>query len=209
MGGGTRIFWGTQRGGGVAVSCAYGTCFAVRICDGLYHFIFFIDCVGIRSLINGPPIRVRFRESLVLSLHSEIDQIHLSIGAQCVTTLLPLGDCHRGDQFFQRGDQNCLRVTEAGTRIFSQNGEFHYSYVLKLGGGDQNIFAQAKGGPGFFLSMPRGGTRNLWRMQKCKGRIRKKLATGDHKKTTGNSFCLPAPSGSQFPFSDILLWNMS
>ena len=25
---------------------------------------------------------------------SEIDQIHLSIEAQCVTTLLPLGDCH-------------------------------------------------------------------------------------------------------------------
>ena len=30
-----------------------------------------------------------FRESLVIRLHSEIDQIHLSIEAQCVTTLLP------------------------------------------------------------------------------------------------------------------------
>ena len=28
------------------------------------------------------------------SLHSEIDQIHRSIEAQCVTTLLPMGDCH-------------------------------------------------------------------------------------------------------------------
>ncbi len=27
-------------------------------------------------------------------LHSEIDQIHLSIEAQCDTTRLPLGDCH-------------------------------------------------------------------------------------------------------------------
>ncbi len=34
------------------------------------------------------------RESLVVRLHSEIDQIHLSIEAQCVTTLLPLGACH-------------------------------------------------------------------------------------------------------------------
>ncbi len=48
----------------------------------------------LRSLINGPPIGIRFRESLGIRLHSEIDQIHLSIEAQCVTTLLPLGDCH-------------------------------------------------------------------------------------------------------------------
>ncbi len=32
---------------GVAVSCGYGTCFAVRSCDELYHFIFSIDRVGI------------------------------------------------------------------------------------------------------------------------------------------------------------------
>ncbi len=50
----------------VAVSCGYSTCFAVRTCDGLCYLI----------------------------LHSEIDQIHLSIKAQCVTSLLPLGDCH-------------------------------------------------------------------------------------------------------------------
>ncbi len=43
----------------------------------------------------GPPIGVHFRESLVIRLYSEIDQIHLSIEAQCVTTLLPLGDCHK------------------------------------------------------------------------------------------------------------------
>ncbi len=43
---------------------------------------------------SAPPIGVRFRESLVIRLHSEIDQIHISIEAQCVTTLLPLGDCH-------------------------------------------------------------------------------------------------------------------
>ncbi len=105
----------------VAVSCGYDTCFAVRTCDGLYHFIFSIDRVGIpfgiqpiiwthckqvpdfqflptgqhglcfgccflgplslRFLINGPPIGVRFRESLVIRLQSEIDQIHLGIEA--------------------------------------------------------------------------------------------------------------------------------
>ncbi len=134
----------------VAVSCGYDTHFAVRSCDGLYHFIFSIDHVGIpfgfqtiiwtfacifppqgsrghfgsitelvgtfqflpmglhglcfgccfsgplplRSLANGPLFRVRFGESLVVRLYSEIDHIHLSIEAQCVTTLLPLGDCH-------------------------------------------------------------------------------------------------------------------
>ncbi len=31
----------------VAVSCWYDTCFAVKTCDGLYHFIFSIDRVGI------------------------------------------------------------------------------------------------------------------------------------------------------------------
>ncbi len=31
----------------VSVSCGYSTCFAVKTCDGLYHFTFFIDRVGI------------------------------------------------------------------------------------------------------------------------------------------------------------------
>ncbi len=30
----------------VAISCGYGTCFAVKTCDGLCHFIFSIDRVG-------------------------------------------------------------------------------------------------------------------------------------------------------------------
>ncbi len=38
---------------------------------------------------------IMLRESLVIRLYSEIGQIHLSIEAQCVTTLLPLGDCHK------------------------------------------------------------------------------------------------------------------
>ncbi len=42
-----------------------------------------------RSLTNGPLFRVCFGES-------EIDHIHLSTEAQCVTTLLPLGDSHKG-----------------------------------------------------------------------------------------------------------------
>ncbi len=49
--------------------------------------------------VNGPPIGVHFRESLVIRLYSEIDQIHLSNEAQCVIALLPLGDCHRDDGY--------------------------------------------------------------------------------------------------------------
>ncbi len=44
-----------------------------------------------RSTLQGP-----FGESLliVFRLYSEIDHIHLSSEAQCVSHLLPLGDCH-------------------------------------------------------------------------------------------------------------------
>ncbi len=48
------------------------------------------------SLIIGPPIGVSFRDSLVFRLYSEIDHIHLSSEAQCVSHLLPPGDCHNG-----------------------------------------------------------------------------------------------------------------
>ena len=44
--------------------------------------------------LHSPPFGVCFRESLVFRLDSEIDQIHLSIEAQCGTTCLPMGDCH-------------------------------------------------------------------------------------------------------------------
>ena len=63
------------------------------------HGLCFGYLFQVRSLyvpfINGPPLGVRFRESLVFRLHSEIDQIHLSIEGQCGTAHLPLGDCHR------------------------------------------------------------------------------------------------------------------
>ncbi len=41
-----------------------------------------------------PPFGVRFPESLVIRLYSEIGQIHLSTEAPCGTACLPLGDCH-------------------------------------------------------------------------------------------------------------------
>ncbi len=91
----------------VAVSCGYSTYFAISACDGLCHLTKVMDRVGtpfvnlcqttglhglyfdycfsgplpLCSLINGPPIGVRFRESLVIRLYSEIDQIHLGIEA--------------------------------------------------------------------------------------------------------------------------------
>ncbi len=51
---------------------------------GLHGLCFgycFSGPLPLRSLVNGPPIGVRFRESLVSRLHSEIDQIHLGIEA--------------------------------------------------------------------------------------------------------------------------------
>ncbi len=48
----------------------------------------------LRLHFNSPPFGVCFRESLVFRLHSEIDQIHLSIEAQSDTACLPMGDCH-------------------------------------------------------------------------------------------------------------------
>ena len=52
---------------------------------GLCFGFCFSGPLSLRSLINGPPNGVRFRESLVIRLYSEIDQIHLSNEAQCVT----------------------------------------------------------------------------------------------------------------------------
>ncbi len=62
---------------------------------GLHGLCFgccFSGPLPLRSLINGPSIGVCFRESLVIRLHTEIDQIHL--GIEALFTLLPLGDCH-------------------------------------------------------------------------------------------------------------------
>ncbi len=42
----------------------------------------------------GPLLRVRFRESLVIRLYSEIEHLHLSSEAQCVSHHLTPVDCH-------------------------------------------------------------------------------------------------------------------
>ncbi len=61
---------------------------------GLCFGFCFAGPLPLRSLTNGPLFRVRFGESLVVRLYSEIDHLHFSIEAQCVSHLLPLGDCH-------------------------------------------------------------------------------------------------------------------
>ncbi len=51
---------------------------------GLHGLCFgycFSGPLPLRSLINGPPIGIHFRESLVIRLYSESDQIHLGIEA--------------------------------------------------------------------------------------------------------------------------------
>ena len=57
----------------VAVSCGYDTCFAIKTCYGLYHFIFSIDRVGIPFGLT--------RSTLALKLSVS-------------PPYYPLGDCH-------------------------------------------------------------------------------------------------------------------
>ncbi len=61
---------------------------------GLCFGYFFSGTLPLRSHFNSPPFGVCFRESVIFRLHSEIDQIHVSIDAQCGTACLPTGDCH-------------------------------------------------------------------------------------------------------------------
>ncbi len=57
-----------------------------------------------RSTLQGP-FR-EFGESLVVRLYSEIDHLHLSIEAQCVSHLLPMGDCHNSKQSYAKVKQS-------------------------------------------------------------------------------------------------------
>ncbi len=70
----------------VAVSCGHDTCFK-SITNK--NWLLPVPTYGSTWVVLW-----LFCQSVVVRLHSEIDQIHLSIEAQCVTTLLPLGDCH-------------------------------------------------------------------------------------------------------------------
>ncbi len=67
----------------VAVSCGYGTCFAVRTCDGLYHFIFSIDCVGIptqkstrSTLALKPSVTSPYYPWLTVTTRSHLCNVH-------------------------------------------------------------------------------------------------------------------------------------
>ncbi len=61
---------------------------------GLCFGSYFSGPLALHSLQHGPLSRVHFGESLVVRSYSEIDQIHLSSEAQCVSHHLPLVDCH-------------------------------------------------------------------------------------------------------------------
>ncbi len=96
-----------------------------QTCDGLYHFAFYFHilptclhglCFGfcfagplpLCSLLHGPLSRVNFGESLVVRLHSEIDHIHLSSEAQCVSHLYPQVDCHIWDELTWQFNSGCI-----------------------------------------------------------------------------------------------------
>ncbi len=61
---------------------------------GLCFGFCFSGPLPLHSLSHGPLSRVHFGESLVIRLYSEIDHIHLSSEAQCVSHLYPQVDCH-------------------------------------------------------------------------------------------------------------------
>ncbi len=61
---------------------------------GLCFGFWFAGPLPLRSLSHGPLSRVHFVESLVVRLYSEIDHIHLSSEAQCVSHHLPQVDFH-------------------------------------------------------------------------------------------------------------------
>ncbi len=66
---------------------------------GLCFGFCFAGPLPLRSLSHGPLSRIHFGESLVIRLHSEIDHIHLSSEAQCVSHLYPQVDCHTQQVF--------------------------------------------------------------------------------------------------------------
>ncbi len=65
---------------------------------GLCFAFCFAGPLPLRFLSHGPLSRVHFGESLVIRLYSEIDHIHLSSEAQCVSHHLPQLDCHKNCQ---------------------------------------------------------------------------------------------------------------
>ncbi len=73
----------------------------LRVYMGCALAFVFAGPLPLRSLKNGLLFRVHFGESLVVRLYSEIDHLHLSIEAECVSHLLPtsvnlvsLEQCH-------------------------------------------------------------------------------------------------------------------
>ncbi len=69
---------------------------------GLCFGFCFAAPLPLRSLLHGPLSRVHFGESLVVRLYSEIDHMHLSSEAQCVSHHLPQVDCHNHFEYFSK-----------------------------------------------------------------------------------------------------------
>ncbi len=65
-----------------------------------------------------------FRESLVFRLYSEIDHLHLSSEAQCVSHLLPLGDCHILTSIFILMSSESITRSEP-TKLHVKHMQFH------------------------------------------------------------------------------------
>ncbi len=83
------------------------------------------------------------RESLIFRLHSKIDQIHLSIEAQCGTACLPMGDCQKHQNLFRQeaekpeaestaGEHECRHVLAIAAQS-SNYQAFHYQGITLRG----------------------------------------------------------------------------
>ena len=93
-------------------------------CTWVVLWLFCFRSTPQRSLIYGPLSRVLFGESLVNRLYSEIDQIHLSIEAQCVSPYYPLWTATQ--LFFIM----FLKLFGLSTETVASSNEFHGSTTL-------------------------------------------------------------------------------
>ncbi len=79
-----------------------------------FGYFFQVRSLYVPIITAGYLCGVCFRESLDFRLYSEIDQINLSIEAQCGTVCLPMGDCHIHNRILLK---DCCNVFTCGISI--------------------------------------------------------------------------------------------
>ncbi len=115
----------------------YGLCFGYCFSGPLhlrshYNRLPFVEFPQRRGSLLG----ACFRESLIFRLHSDIDQIHLSIEAQCGTACLPMGDCHNPTNFQIHIEWTVLSGQLCLTNSYGKNGNsrnwFSFQQIIPM-----------------------------------------------------------------------------